>query len=131
VMSLVDLARQVRQVSMEVDFRARKLPVTPIAAHIEQFHTTAFQFGQHQVPHLVRSQLWQMQRIANPVEKILDGPFRDGLAWIALRVREKNGASSVATVALDESSAIPLDVLASAEQTWSERGQWCRATCSW
>jgi hypothetical protein len=63
------------------------------------------------MPHLVRGQLRQLQRVAQAVENVFHRPFANGLARIALRVREKNGASRVTTVAVEQGSARSLDRL--------------------
>ena len=52
-----------------------------------------------------------MQHVSDTVKNVLHRPFANGLARVALRVREENGANSVATVALDEGSSLSLDVL--------------------
>jgi len=59
----------------------------------------------------MRSQVWQMERVTQAVEQVLHRPFAQGLTRIALRVGEKNGTIAVGTVALDEGSTIPLDIL--------------------
>src|SRR5581483_4725255 len=110
-MSLVDLMREIREISVQVDFRTRKSSVAGISTHIEQLHPTFLEFGEHQMSHFVRSELWEVERISNAVEKIFDGPFRDGAAWVALGVREKNETVRITTVARDESSTILLNVL--------------------
>src|SRR5207245_2654705 len=74
-------------------------------------HSTFFQFREHQMPHLVWCELRQMQGVSDTVEDVLHRPFANGLTWIALRVREKNGTIPVSAVARDEGSTIPLDVL--------------------
>jgi len=84
LMHLVDLAREVRKIGVQVDFGARNLPMARIAAHIQQIHPTFFEFGQHQMAHLVRRELGNLKRIADPVENIFDGPFREGLARVAV-----------------------------------------------
>src|SRR5579859_5806118 len=103
-MSLVDLMREIGEISVQVDFRTRKSSVAGVSTHIEQLHPAFLEFGEHQMSHFVRCELWDVERIANTVEQIFDGPFRDGAAWVALGVREKNETVRITTVALDESS---------------------------
>ena len=110
-MSFVDIACQVREVRMQVDFCTGEPSVASISAHLKQLHPAFFQFREHQMPHLVWCELRQMQRVSDTVEDVLHRPFANGLAGIALRVREKNGTIPVGAVALDEGSTIPLDVL--------------------
>jgi len=52
-----------------------------------------------------------MQLVAEAVKNVLHRPFANGLARIALRVREKNGAIPIGTMAPDEGSSLSLDVL--------------------
>jgi hypothetical protein len=44
IMYVVDLARQIGEVCMQIDFCTGDPAMTPIAAHIEKIHTTTFQF---------------------------------------------------------------------------------------
>src|SRR6266487_6515333 len=57
LMHFVDLACEVRKIGMQVDFGARDRPMACIAAHIQEIHPTFFEFGEHQMAHLVRRQL--------------------------------------------------------------------------
>ena len=95
-MGFVDMACQIRKIRVQVNFRTGKPSVATVAADLKQLHPTAFEFGEHQVPHLVGSQLGQMQLVSNTVENVLHRPFAEGLAWIALRVGEENGTIPVA-----------------------------------
>jgi hypothetical protein len=45
MVSLVDLARQIREISVQVDFRAGKLSMATIAAHVKQLHPAFLEFG--------------------------------------------------------------------------------------
>src|SRR5260221_13649655 len=118
MMGLVDLAREIRKVRVQVNLGTGEFSVASVAAHLQQLHPTTFQFGQHQVPHRVRGQLRQMQRVAEAVKNVLYRPFANGPARVALRVREKNGTIAVGTVALDEGSSLALDVLFEAAPGW-------------
>src|SRR5258708_25261444 len=111
MMGLVDLAREIRKVRVQVNLCTGEFSVASVAAHLQQLHPTAFQFGQHQVPHRVRGQLRQMQRVSEAVKNVLYRPFANGLARIALRGREKNGTIPIGTMAPDEGSSLSLDVL--------------------
>ena len=79
LMCFVDLACQVRKIGMQVDFGARDRPMARIAAHIQEIHPTFFEFGEHQMAHLVRRQLGDLKSIADPVKNIFDSPFREWL----------------------------------------------------
>src|SRR2546425_13110255 len=63
------------------------------------------------MPHFVRGQVWQVEFIANAIKNIFHRPLANGLAWVSLRVREKNGTMRSTTIAVDEGSTISLDVL--------------------
>src|SRR2546425_10281197 len=63
------------------------------------------------MPHFVRGQVWQVEFIANAIKNIFHRPLANGLAWVSLRVREKNGTMRSTTIAVDEGSTISRDVL--------------------
>src|SRR5260370_18357534 len=111
MIGFVDLAREIRKIRVQVNLGTGEFSVASVAAHLQQLHPTAFQFGQHQMPHRVRGQLRQMQLVSEAVKNVLNLPFANLLARIALRVREKNGASPIGTMAPDEGSSLSLDVL--------------------
>src|SRR5881396_734497 len=110
-MGFVDIACQFRKIGVQVDFRTGEASVAGVPAHIQQLHPTFLEFREHEMPHFVWSQLWQVEFIAHAIKNIFHRPLANGLAWVSLRVREKNGALRSTTVALDESSTISLDVL--------------------
>src|SRR5258708_9890807 len=84
LMHFVDLACEVRKISMQVDFGARNRPMACIAAHIQEIHPTFFEFCEHQMAHLVRRQLGHLKSIADPVKNIFDSPFREWLARVTM-----------------------------------------------
>src|SRR5258708_25981734 len=63
------------------------------------------------MPHLVRGELGNVQRIANAIKNIFDGPFRERLTRVAVRVRQKNAPVLLSSVVLDESSTVLLKIL--------------------
>src|SRR5258708_32988776 len=67
------------------------------------------------MPHRVRGQLRQMQLVSEAVKNVLHRPFANGLARIVLRVREKNGAIPIGTMAPDEGSSLSFNVLFEAD----------------
>src|SRR5258708_24943342 len=81
---------------------------------------------EHQVSHLVGSQLGKMQGITNTVENVIHRPFAERLAWVSLRIGEENGAVPVSTVAPDESSAIFFDICFEPDKGWVREndGSW-------
>src|SRR5258707_8541130 len=111
MIGFVDLAREIRKIRVQVNLGTGEFSVASVAAHLQQLHPTAFQFGQHQMPHRVRGQLRQMQLVSEAVKNVLHRPFANGLARIAWRGREKNGAIPIGTMAPDEGSSLSLDVL--------------------
>ena len=88
-MCFIDLASEIRQIGMQIDFRATHPAMTRVATDVEQFHSAPFEFGEHQMPHLVGCQLGHLERIADTVKNILDRPFRERLTGVAMRVRQK------------------------------------------
>ena len=44
-MSLVDLARKISEIRVQVNFRAGKLSMPTITAHVEQLHPAFLEFG--------------------------------------------------------------------------------------
>src|SRR6266702_4301676 len=62
------------------------------------------------MPHLVGRQLGNMERIADPIKNIFDCPLREGLARVAVRVRQKYGTVRLSSVVLDEGSTIFLKI---------------------
>src|SRR6266516_7854109 len=42
LMDFVDLARQIREIGMQIDFRAAHPAMTGVTAHVEQFHAAFF-----------------------------------------------------------------------------------------
>ena len=44
-MSLIDLACQIREIGMQVNFCAGQFSVATVAAHLQQFHPTALELG--------------------------------------------------------------------------------------
>ncbi len=68
--------------------------------------------------HLVRRQLGNLESIADPVKNIFDGPFREGLARVTVRVRQKNGAIGFGSKGRNKGGAVLLYVLFEARPGW-------------
>src|SRR6266581_5434408 len=111
LMHFVDLAREVSKIGMQVDFGTRDRPMARIAAHIQEIHPTFFKFREHQMAHLVRRQLGDLKSIADPIKNIFDGPFRERLARVPVRVRQKNGTIGLSSKSRNKGGAILLKVL--------------------
>src|SRR6266567_8574240 len=118
LMRFIDLACEVRKIGVEVDFGARDRPMARIAAHIQEIHPTFFEFSEHQMAHLVWGQLGNLKSIADPVKNIFDGPFREGLARVTVRVRQKKGAIGFGSKSRNKGGAVLLYVLFEARPGW-------------
>src|SRR6266700_559488 len=125
-MGFVDITCQIRKIRVQVHFRTGKPSVAPVATDLKQLHPAFFEFSEHQVSHLVGSQLGKMQGITNTVENVLHRPFAERLAWVSLRIGEENGAVPVSTVAPDESSTIFFDIFFKPDKGWVREndGSW-------
>ena len=91
-MGFVDIACQFRKIGVQVDFRTGEVSVAGIPAHIQQLHPTFLQFSEHEMPHFVRGQMWQVEFIANAIKNIFHRPrgLWAGLGFFASQ-REKWG----------------------------------------
>lgn len=85
-MCFVDLASEIRQIGVQVDFRAAHPAMARVTTDVEQFHSAPFEFREHQMPHLVGCQLGHLERIADPIKNIFDRPFCERLAGVAMGV---------------------------------------------
>src|SRR6266516_1609384 len=85
--------------------------MTGVAAHVEQFHPATFEFSEHQMPHLVWRKLGDLKSIADPIKNIFDGPFREWLTRVAVRVRQKNAPILLSSVVCDKCCTVLLTIL--------------------
>src|SRR5215467_2955284 len=76
--------------------------------------------------HLVWGELGNLKGIADPVKNIFDRPFRDRLARIAVRVRQKNASLRLNSIAGREGSTIFINILFEAAPGWmrEHNGPW-------
>src|SRR5713101_3811907 len=131
LMRFVDLACEIGKIGMPVDFGTGDRPMARIAAHIQEIHPTFFEFREHQMAHLVRRQLGDLKSIADPVKNIFDGPFREGLARVTVRVRQKNATICLGSVGSGKGCAVLLKVLFEAHPGRMREHDRPPASCSW